>query len=90
MDVPHDLGRRLRRLQRSRTLWKQRATAKQGQILYLRVRTRDLEASREFWKERALTAEATGHPAPTPSVAAAGPQSAAPTAAATCVASGEA
>jgi hypothetical protein len=58
MEVSKDLGRQLRRLQRSRTLWQDRAGAKQGHILYLRVRIRDLEVSRNSWKQRALAAEA--------------------------------
>jgi hypothetical protein len=66
MDAPADLGRQLRRLQRSRTRWKERVAAKQGQILYLRVRVRDLEASREHWKQRALVAEAASGPTLTP------------------------
>jgi hypothetical protein len=64
MEVPEDLGRKLRRLLQSLTLWKNRAATKQGQILYLRVRVRDLHASRNYWKQRALAAESSP---PTPS-----------------------
>jgi hypothetical protein len=63
MEVPEDLGRKLRRVLQSLTLWKNRAATKQGQILYLRVRVRDLHASRNYWKQRALAAESSPPPA---------------------------
>jgi hypothetical protein len=57
MQDPKNLGRQLRRLSISRSIWKDRAALKQRHILSLRVKVRDLQASRDSWKLRAVAAE---------------------------------
>src|SRR5580700_3760323 len=46
------IARKMRKLQASRDLWKQRSAEKQQEIRQLRVTVRDLSNSREHWKTR--------------------------------------
>jgi predicted nucleic acid-binding Zn-ribbon protein len=50
-------ARKIRRLNASLTLWKERGAEKQQEIRKLRVKVRDLTASRDQWKSRAQELE---------------------------------